>query len=172
VIELDKRLNPMECRCEYVGIHRRLARRRYFILAASWIVIATYSISMTGCGGGNERLPVDGSVTLDGQPISKGQIIFLPMDGTSSPTAGAIIEDGRFSVPAEKGLMKGKFRVEISAMRATSQTDQSLNVASGQMEVVEKLESIVPPRYNRESALIVEVEEGAQNSFPFELKSK
>jgi hypothetical protein len=159
-------------RLEYAEILTPSARRQTFVAGVFYAAMATFCAVMTGCADGNGRLPVNGSVTLDGQPISKGQIIFLPMDGTNSPTAGAVIKEGQYSIPAEKGLMAGKFRVEIAAMRPTSRTDQALNVVSGQMEAVESLESIVPQRYNRESELIVQVDEGMQNSFPFELQSK
>jgi hypothetical protein len=136
------------------------------------VVLVILCFVSVGCSGGDGRLPVSGLVSLDGQPLAKGQINFLPSSGTDSPASGAIVENGHYSIPEDKGLMAGKFRVEVSAMGRTSRKTETLNVATGKMEAVEALESIIPARYNRDTELTAEVKAGAANEFNFELTSQ
>src|SRR5437879_2240436 len=58
---------------------------------------------------------VTGIVRLDGQPLPKGWIRFVPDEGTTGPDGGAAIRQGKYSIP--KGLMVGKYNVEIKGMR-------------------------------------------------------
>ncbi len=79
------------------------------------IVLGIFS----GCGNSGGRLPVSGSVTLDGVPLANGEIIFVPISGTKGPTAAGEILAGKFKIPAAKGPIAGSYRVEITAERAT-----------------------------------------------------
>ena len=63
------------------------------------------------------RQAIEGTVTLDGKPLEKGQITFVPQGDTKGPTAGAEIVGGKFAIPAAGGPLAGKFRVEITAAR-------------------------------------------------------
>ena len=74
-----------------------------------------------GCGGAGGRQAIEGTVTLDGQPLEKGQITFVPQGDTKGPTAGAEIVGGKFTIPAVGGPLAGKFRVEITASRPGGQ---------------------------------------------------
>jgi hypothetical protein len=105
-----------------------------------------------GCGA-SERLGVEGTVTLDGTPLAKGYITFRPQPGTASPSAGANITDGKFSVARKGGLMPGKFRVEITASRVTNRMVRSR--LTGKMRPAE--EQYIPAKYNSESKLEAEV---------------
>jgi hypothetical protein len=58
---------------------------------------------------------VSGTVRLDGQPLPKGWIRFVPDEGTTGPDGGARIREGRYSIP--QGLAAGKYKVEIQGMR-------------------------------------------------------
>src|SRR5262245_18125341 len=58
---------------------------------------------------------VTGIVRLDGQPLPKGAIRFVPVEGTPGSEAGAVIREGRYTIP--KGLTVGKFKVEIQSTR-------------------------------------------------------
>lgn len=128
--------------------------------------------SIGGCGGEAPRLPVEGAVTLDGQPLTKGQITFIPASGAKGPTAGAPVVEGRYAIAADRGPMAGTFRVEITATAPTSRKKRSMNVATGQMETVADYESIVPPQYNVDSDLTREVKAKEPNQLDFALKSQ
>ena len=58
---------------------------------------------------------VSGAVTLDGQPVKRGAISFIPLDG-NTPTAGGEIRDGRYTATVPITTMK----VSISARRLSA----------------------------------------------------
>ena len=125
-------------------------------------------LALNGCSdhaGG--RLAVQGEVTLDGQPLGRGSISFRPAAGTTGPTAGAKIVDGRFSIPPGKSLFAGKYRVEITATRKTGQ--QVKDPTFGAM--VDQVAQYLPGRYNRSSELTAEVKPAGPNDFKFDLTS-
>jgi hypothetical protein len=80
------------------------------VLAASWICLAGCSEDL-----GN-RQPIEGQVTLGGQPLDGGAIEFTPLEDTQEQTrSGAPITAGKYSIPRENGLLPGKYRVRITA---------------------------------------------------------
>ncbi len=131
------------------------------VCAVSLMVLGANGCSQT------DRFPLEGTVVLDGQPLTSGFITFRPQAGTSSPTAGGQIQAGRFSIPAAQGTLGGTFHVEITADRETGQTLQDPD--SGRSFAA--MEQYLPPRYNVESELTAEVKVGHINQFEFALKS-
>ena len=121
-----------------------------------------------GCSG--QRGGVAGKVTLDGAALETGSISFLPIEGTESPTAGAVITNGAYEIPRDKGPMPGIFRVEIRAQRKTGNKIPAGSPAPPGTLVDETVEAI-PARYNKESTLRAEVKAGA-NPLNFELSTK
>jgi hypothetical protein len=79
-------------------------------------------ILMTGCGGtkynGDKRFPLAGDVTFEGQAVDLGSISFIPADGKGR-AAGGVIEEGKYSIPEEKGATTGAYRVEIHWLKRT-----------------------------------------------------
>lgn len=72
-----------------------------------------------GCG--SEKLPITGTVTVDGAPVDRGLISFQSAGG-SGPTSGTQIEEGRFSLAADHGLLPGEYKVSVQALRRTGKT--------------------------------------------------
>jgi hypothetical protein len=106
---------------------------------------------------------VSGAVTLDGQPVEDGAILFVPVDGTTS-TAGGQIKGGRYSVRVPPGSMK----VSISAPKVVGKKKIYPTPNSPEMPItVEAL----PARYNERTELRLDVHAGA-NRKDFELRSK
>ena len=117
---------------------------------------------------GDGRIAVEGSVTLDGNPLTDGSISLRPMMGTSGPTAGGKITEGTFSIRPDKGVMAGPYRVEITASRKTGK--QVMDTLLGTM--VDEYIQYVPEQYNRESDLTADVTEDGPNQFEFNLTSE
>ena len=75
-----------------------------------------------------KRLALNGTVKLDGSPLLRGIIVLTPLDNPNDPpvivymTNTGTGELGRFSMPAEQGPVKGKYKVEVrqEATRWTS----------------------------------------------------
>ena len=121
---------------------------------------------VVGCSD-SDRQSIEGTVTLDGQPLPSGSIIFVPQPGTESPTAGGKIEDGKFSVSSQKGIFAGEFGVQITATRPTGKKSRDPRTGV----VMEDHEQYLPARYNTASELKVEVRAGAPNRFEFPMVS-
>ena len=75
-----------------------------------------------------KRLALNGTVKLDGSPLLRGIIVLTPLDNPNDPPVVVYMtntgtgELGRFSMPAEQGPVKGKYKVEVrqEATRWTS----------------------------------------------------
>lgn len=81
-----------------------------------------------GCGDGRpSRVPVGGSVLIDGAPLKYGSIMFVPRDGSRS-AGGSIDTDGNYRVStftAYDGLPVGTYDVTVAAIQPISETKQS-----------------------------------------------
>jgi hypothetical protein len=106
---------------------------------------------------------VTGKVTVDGQPAASGAVAFSPVDG-QSPTSGGKIVDGEYSVIASVGSSKVAVRVpKVVGERKLYNTPNS--------PVQPLMEESLPPEYNDNTTLVVEVKPGA-NEHDFNLKTK
>lgn len=139
----------------------------FTIMRPVFTILCAGVLLLSGCGGERiERCSVSGSVRLDGQPLAEGTILFSPQ--AQGPSAGGEIRDGVFTLSEQEGPSPGPYLVEINAYRPTGKTER--DAATG--ETITLAESIIPPRYNRNSTLTVEVKAGEENRFEFELQSK
>jgi len=149
-----------------------------YLLGCDWAagLLAACLAACAGCGTG--RATVEGTVTLDGQPIESGSIVFEPADG-AGPTAGGQIENGKYRLAEEGWVMPGKKIVRIIAIRATGRKlDASMPGAEGEggpsapAQLVDELACYIPAIYNEKSTLTCEVVAGKANQHNFELKSE
>ncbi len=137
--------------------NRSLFADRWFFLCAA-IVLATL-----GCGKGDDKGQVNGTVTLDGTPLASGSVRFVAASG-QSPTAGATITDGHFTAAVPTGAT----RVEFSAPKVVGKKKMYDDAQAPQVDVVEER---LPARYNDKSELTMDVQAGAQER-QFDLTSK
>lgn len=104
-----------------VSVHRFLGTTRFFRLIAAATTGCAMLVSL-GCGGdsGPERFDVSGKVTLDGGPLSSGQIVFEPdaTAGNSGPSGYADIVDGEYDTANAKGTVGGAQIVRITGESA------------------------------------------------------
>jgi len=74
-------------------------------------------LALLGCSDGRPtRVPVSGRVMIDGKPVIKGSVRFVP-EG-ARPSAGTLDSQGRFKLTCydgEDGAVLGKHRVQVSA---------------------------------------------------------
>lgn len=110
------------------------------------------------CSQGPKYCDVSGTVTLDGQPIAAGNILFSDVGGTLGPDSGEI-KNGRF----EAKVKEGKKRVEISAAKILPGGAKG---AGGEPVP----EEIIPAAYNTQSKLTEEVTVAGPNEFKFTLQ--
>jgi hypothetical protein len=119
--------------------------------------------SAFGCSSSSDSGKVQGSVTLDGQPVEVGVIRFASVDGSGQPVE-ATVAAGRF----ELAVSPGEKRVEIRAPKVTGKRKMYDTPDSPTVDIVAEL---LPERYNVDSELKMTVD-GSEQTQDFELKSK
>jgi hypothetical protein len=106
-------------------------------------------------------------VTLDGQPIGPGFLVFVPESGGTNPANGAIQPDGSYELKTANtaGLRAGTYQVSVTIL---DQPDVPLGERS-----YEVAKSRIPTKYNdvSSSGLEFDVEPGG-NSIDIALLSK
>ena len=122
-------------------------------------------LCLAGCGG-SATPSLKGKVTFDGVPIASGNIVFLP-EQSEGRKAAAAIEDGNYVVPAEEGLLPGKYRVEVSWHKPTGRKIPSADPGI----MMDETKEAIPPKYNSDSTLTAELAPG-EASKDFALTSK
>ncbi len=123
-------------------------------------------VALAGCGGdGASGVEVAGTVTLDNTPLETGVITFLPADGKGA-TAGATITNGKYSTKIEPGSKK----VSIISEKVIGQTPRDPADPSG--EQITQTQQIIPPQYNDQSTLTLDVPAGGKKDADFPLNSR
>ncbi len=110
---------------------------------------------------------VSGTVTLDGNKIGPGTIVFAPVVSGGKPAMGSIESDGTYILKTSRdaGLAAGSYRVAVSVHKMPE------NVKRGDRPPVGKL--LIPEKYEDEtkSGLRYDVSPG-RNTINIELVSK
>ncbi len=120
-------------------------------------LLMVLSLGLVGCGPSGPKLyPVTGKITFDGEPVSEGNIAFVPTDGSGAAQGGSF-KDGVYSVK----VAQGPKRVEIYGERKSGKKETQEDG-----RVVELKESFIPSKYNNNSELTVTIEpESATHDF-------
>ena len=80
------------------------------------LVWLTVLVCTLGCGGGAGTVPVQGVVRLDGQPLKRASVQFVPEDSGRDATA-TTDEQGRFVLSTfnpRDGALPGKYKVVVT----------------------------------------------------------
>ncbi|MDO4582918.1 MAG: hypothetical protein Q4D62_02335 [Planctomycetia bacterium] len=107
-------------------------------------------LCLVGCGGGESGTRVSGTVQWKNEPIAKGRIEFVPVDGKTA-SAGAVIQDGQYSVT----MPPGEKVVRLFAYEDVR--ERTINLGNGQTSTVVDTKQILPPEENVNSTRRVTV---------------
>ena len=136
----------------------------------STFFVLVLCVLFAGCGDskykGDQRFPLEGAATYEGQPIDLGAISLTPTGETSGRASGGVITDGKYLIPEEKGPNAGTYRVEIHWLKLTGK--QLLDQETGEM-YDQRIEAL-PDKFHKKSELSIEVP-APENTHDFELKS-
>jgi len=118
---------------------------------------------------------VAGKVTLDGKPLPKASVTFVPMASTENqnpgPTAQAMTDvEGKYKLSvdaATPGAVVGKCRIYITTILSDPATDD--RDAGGP---VKRVRDKVPANYNQKTELTFDVPRGGTQQANFDLKSR
>jgi hypothetical protein len=133
--------------------------------AARALLAVALTLVVLGCEGSNGRIPIRGTVTYKGTPLAHGTITFSPKDSAKGMIEGAPITDGKYALPADKGLLPGSYHVAVSATDAQDGKPAE-DVAPG---APRRSKELLPERYNTKSTLSIEVTATGKRDFDFPL---
>jgi hypothetical protein len=142
-------------------------RKTCLLLAASGWILALVCVAGCGKGDSSGRVAISGSVTFQGKPLDQGTIQFTSADpGGKQAISGGMIKDGKFGLPADKGVPPGKYRVRITSTDAGAAAAPAM---PGDPAPVAK--ERIPPEYSSpDSKQEVTVTAGGKNEFQFDVK--
>lgn len=130
-------------------------------LRLGFVAFVVPVVFLAGCGG-PPRL--EGTVTLDGQPVDGGGITFVGT-GTGGEKASGRIDGGKYSF--ESKLAPGTYKVEINWLKSTG---KQIPNKSDPGTSVDDVKQVIPMEYNSQTKLTAEIKSGS-NTNNFELKS-
>ncbi|MEX0610712.1 MAG: carboxypeptidase-like regulatory domain-containing protein [Pirellulales bacterium] len=134
-------------------------------------VTATWLPGLAGCGPSSDRLEVSGTVKLNGAPLDEGAIRLTSVGTEKLFASGAMIENGQFTVPQEKGLPPGTYAVEISSPD-TKATPVRPKVGPGEPALPPMAPERIPAEYNSKSKHMIEVSADSENHFEFDIQGR
>jgi hypothetical protein len=111
---------------------------------------------IAGCGV--PEAEISGAVTIDGQPLNDGDIIFEEADNSVAPAVGKVVA----GVYKTKSLPGSKI-VRINASRPSAIVDPHMGVATR--------ESMIAEEFNVQSTLKAEIKPGKNEGVDFKVKS-
>ena len=128
--------------------------RRSFLAALVAAIVA-------GCQG-DPRLAVSGTVKINGQLLDQGRIEFHPPDNNGT-MSGAVIQNGKYEIPRDKGLAPAIYEVRIYSYDEKGAKADSIPGEPG-LGFKERIAA----KYNAESMLKADVKRG-NTTFDFAL---
>lgn len=121
-------------------------------------------VSFAGCQPDDGLCPVEGTVTLDGQPLAEGSIGMGPMVGQPGTAVGGKILNGEFKIRASEGEMLVNIRSQKKVPIENPTPDEVAH------NVTERTVELVPEKYNDRSELKFTVVKG-KNKATFDLRT-
>jgi hypothetical protein len=118
--------------------------------------------SLVGCGGGVKRIPVSGTVTLDGQPLNGGVLVFSPdtaKGNTAQISCASPVREGQYELEtvgvtgadSGKGVPPGWYKVILKTPnRSTKKRPDSPIEVNDKYKSVEKTPLSVEVKNNPE----------------------
>lgn len=123
-----------------------------------------------GCGVPTHAgISLRGIVTLDGEPLPEGQLLFIPLE-QGSQVRPLTIQDGEFSCDREHGLTAGTYRVEILVYESTGQLTRDPDLPAGYK--TPDTRQVIPRKYNSQSILTCQLPQGGDEPLRFDLESR
>jgi hypothetical protein len=112
---------------------------------------------IVGCSDSGEpaRTDVIGDVTYKGEPVTDGEVIFVPDEGSNATPGAAMIVDGKYEMKGNGGLMAGRYRVEFRAYQPSATTEEP--GSPGNPLGSNPRDQILPERFQAKSTEVLEV---------------
>jgi hypothetical protein len=128
------------------------------------------AVVLPGCSdpyGG--RMEVSGNVTLQGERLKEGSIIFVPLDKQDTQ-GGTQILSGEYKIPPQNGLKPGKYLVRLTSGDGKTPANEEIAGPGGSANIVSV--DLIPEEWNTRSKQEVEVKANNVNKFDFKIPNK
>jgi hypothetical protein len=124
-------------------------------------------MALAGAGCGSNSAEVKGLVTLDGVPLTTGEVHFFPVAGDGQTAAANIGPDGRYHIAKASPV---KMKVVIHSSKVVSKRPRYEGVPDSPIDEVRA--EVLAPRYSdmKKTELTADLVAG-ENTVNFELKS-
>jgi hypothetical protein len=126
-----------------------------------WQQAVLFFLALVAGGCGSKGYPISGKVTLDGEPIADGLIVFAPKSGSGPEGSGKIV-NGQYSA----NVPSGECKVQITASKLMKLPDGQ----KGMYGKTEEVRGYVPPAFNSDTNLTADIT-GPKGDLDFILKS-
>lgn len=126
--------------------------------------LVLFAVACLGCDSGPEIASVEGTVTMDGEPLEGAAVVFVPEQGR--PAGARTDEQGHYVLTfteGREGALLGTQKIRITT-ESDPYEDEDGNMVPAQPETV-------PTKYNAETELKYTVKEG-ENIADFDLESE
>lgn len=142
--------------------------------ATKCMAIASLLALTAGCGNSRGTVPVSGTVTHQGQPVSPGLITFVPDDGALPSAMSELDSSGRYrlgTLALRDGAMPGTYRVMIESRGPDKPVPDEMQGQMMDEDMQGSGDPLIPIKYftTEGSGLTAEVEKGS-NVFDFDLE--
>jgi hypothetical protein len=129
------------------------------------LLMLPLAVFLAGCGQtGPARGPIQGKITVGGQPLSAGHILFTPVAPNKGPATSARITAGEYKLPKSEGPVIGQNLVQVEAdLNPGFAIDDEAAFAKRGGKPLPP--NPIPIAFNKHSTLTVEVKAGEQNQF-------
>lgn len=131
-------------------------------------VLTAVLLAVAGCSDSTRRAEIEGTITLrSDQPLAKGRIRFVPVDGDHTKAVFADIVDGRYRLAQNKGPVLGKNKIQITSDRPTGRQIRDPDGPAG--STIPEIDQFLPAKYNLRTELEIDVQAG-RNEFSRKLE--
>ncbi|MEW4565904.1 hypothetical protein AB1K70_25535 [Bremerella sp. JC770] len=148
-------------------------------LLKSLVIALALTVFVVGCEGEYiETIPVQGTVTLNDEPVENASVAFVPQSPGGQPAYSNTTSDGTYNLQTllgapGAGTTAGDYAVVItkSVLQETGRTIK--DPVSGQSYPETRGKEVMPRAYTKASTtpFKVTVSEGQENVFDFDMKS-
>jgi hypothetical protein len=141
-------------------LHPTFSTHPQDVIMLRCLCLLAIGLLFLGCAPAVSTVPIQGKVTLDGQPLEKGDILFTHSDPQFGQEAGQIA-NGAYTANVHPGANK-------VAIRATREVPGKF----GPMGTEPLLEDIIPAKYNSATTLNIDVTKEKKDGYDFAMESK
>lgn len=101
-----------------------------------------FTVLLGSCSGSSLESHVSGIVTLDGEPVGPGIVVFSPVN-SSKPATGSVESDGTYllNTNRESGLSPGRYQVSLSVREVPQNMQRGDRPPPGKLLIPDKYES-------------------------------